>query len=241
MMKKTIALLMSVLFVMGCVFCVSAADAEEPQKTPSGYYVGQKLEIGSEIKSSFEDCGTLSVTYTVAAADAEFVTSALQKKFSDPSLPGVASFRDVADKSSEDFSGKLTVKGGGDKVDQLEIKLREFQSATAIYTSMSEDERKEKRIRKEFDLTIDYDYAHTTYNQYTSIAAWEIVSIRDDESALEIRVKAVFETREPNGFESFQEKMYDAWKAFLDKLGDALLKIVPKIIAFWARVLGKNR
>ena len=50
----------------------------------------------------------------------------------------------------------------------------------------------------------------------------------------------MYETREPNGFEAFVEKLYVNWLKFLDKLGDFLIPIVPKIIHFWARLLGNK-
>lgn len=242
MMKKTIALLLTVLTVMGCAFCAFAADgdATEPAASPSGYTDGQILKVGDEIRSSFEECGSLTVIYSVSAEDAESVTSAWQAKFSDESIRGVASFRDIAYKASEDFKGFLTVKGSGDTVAELEVANGEFKSATNIYTSLSKDELKALGIRKQFTLTIDYDYAHTTKNQYTTVNSWKIVSIRDDETALELQLEAVFETREPTSFESFQEKLFNAWNAFLDKIGDRLLIIVPKLIAFLARILGKK-
>ena len=63
----------------------------------------------------------------------------------------------------------------------------------------------------------------------------------ESSSALTISLRAVYETREPTGFESFLEKIYSKWLAFLDKIGDGLIVFVPKVIELWARMLGKNR
>lgn len=244
-MKKVIALFLAVLAAFSCcmISASAAADAEEPNKTPSGFYVGQQIKPGEVLKSSFEECNTFTIVYSVDAADAENVTSDWQKKFCDDTITGVATFRDsiLSFDTDEAYMGAYTLKGQGDVVGELETSYRTYKSAVEIYTSMDEDTLKAMRIRKQFDLTIDYDYAYTTYNQYTTITAWEIVSVQDDASALSLRVKAVFETREPTSFEAFQEKVHDRWMAFLDKIGDVLLKVIPKIFAFWAKVLGKNR
>ena len=243
-MKKVIALTLAVLTAFSCLaVCASAADGDAPQTTPSGFYVGQQIKPGDELKSAFENCSTFIMVYSVDTADAENVTSAWQKKFCDDTITGVTTFRDniASFSADETYKGVYTVKGQGDVVGEIETGYRVYQSATDIYTSMKEDELKAIGIRKEFNLTIDYEYAYTTYNQYTFITAWEITKVQDTESELSIRVKAVFETREPTKWEAFQEKMYDHWMAFLDKIGDVLLKIVPKMMAFWAKVLGKNR
>ena len=243
-MKKSIALLLAVLAAFSCfMISASAVDGDAPNTTPSGYYIGQQIKPGDKLTSVFETCSTFAIIYSVDVADAENVTSEWQKKFCDDTITGVATFRDSILSFAEDetYQGVYTVKGQGDVVSELETSYRTYKSATDIYTSLKEDERKAMRIRKEFDLTLDYDYAHTTRNQYTTITAWEIVSVQDDEETLSLRVKAVFETREPTGYEAFQEKNYERWMAFLDKIGDVMLKVLPKIMAFWAKVLGKNR
>ena len=242
-MKKVIALLLAVLAVCGCMVSAFAAEGDAPATTPSGYYVGQQIKPGEQLKSSFETCSNFLIVYSVDVADAENVTSDWQKKFSDDTITGIATFRDSILSFSEDenYKGVYTVKGQGDVVGELETSYRTYKSAVEIYTSMNEDELKAMRIRKQFDLTIDYDYAHTTRNQYTTVTAWEVVSVQDNEETLSFRVKAVFETREPTSYEAFQEKVHTRWMAFLDKIGDLLLKIVPKMFAFWAKVLGKNR
>ena len=242
MMKKTIALLLTVLAVFSCfsMGVSAAADTEEPQKTASGFYVGQQLKTGEAIRSSFDTCTSIVVIYSVDKADAENVTSAWQAKFSDESVKGVARFRDTLTNKQEAFANGYTIKGVGDVVSELETEYNQFQNATEIYASLTEDELKALKIKQQFELTIDYDYAHTTYNQYNYIAAWEITTVQDGESSLEIRAKAVFATREPTNYEQFQEKNYANWLKFLDKLGDLLLKIVPKIFAIWAKMLGKK-
>ena len=243
-MKKVIALFLAVLAAFSCcMLSASAAEGDAPNTTPSGFYVGQKLTPGTQVKSAFESCSTFTIIYSVDTADAENVTSEWQKKFCDDSITGVATFRDsiLSFDTDEAYKGVYTIKGQGDVVGELETKYRTYQSAVEIFTSTDEDTLKAMRIRKQFDLTIDYDYAHTTYNQYTFITAWEVVSVQDSENAISLRVKAVFETREPTDFEAFQEKTHENWMKFLDKIGDVLLKIVPKIVAFWAKVLGKNR
>lgn len=241
-MKKVLAILLAVLSVLGC-FAVSASalDGEEPNKTESGYYIGQILTPGAEIKSAFETCETFVFTYSVAKEDAENVTSALQGKYADESFVGLVSFRDniASFTSGELYAGTYIVKAAGDTVGEMEVKNGEFKSGMDIQGTLSKDELKELKD-KDLELSIDYDYAKTTYYQYTTITAWEITSVVDTENSLTIKVKAVYETREPTGFESFVEKMYTNWCIFLDKLGDVLLKVVPKLIAFWAKILGKG-
>lgn len=240
-MKKVLAILLAVLSVFGCfTVAASAADAEEPNKTASGYYVGQILTPGDKITSAYETCETFVFTYSVAKADAENVSSALQSKYADESFVGLVSFRDnIASFTSGDlYAGTYTVKGEGDTVGEMEVKNGEFKSGLDIQSSLPKDEQ--KKLKKDIELTIDYDYAKTTYYQYTNITAWEITSVVDMENSLNIKVKAVYETREPSGFESFVEKMYTNWCIFLDKLGDVLLKVVPKLVAFLAKILGKG-
>lgn len=244
MMKKTIALFLAVLAVCSCfTFCTFAEDAEEPQKTPSGLYVGQQLIPGeTTIRSYYDTCTSIVVYYGVDKADADNVTSALQAKFANDTVKGVARFRDMIASTDTDvtFSDGYTIKGDGDIVDALETDYNDFRTSDEIRGSYSEDELKALRIQDGLDIKIDYDYAHTTYNQYTSIGAWEITSVQDGESTLEIRVKAVFQTREPNEKEQTQEKLYTMWLNFLDKIGDVLLKIVPAIVSTISKLLGKN-
>lgn len=240
-MKKILAILLAVLSVFGC-FAIGAAaeDAEEPAKTASGYYVGQLLTPGTKITSAYETCETFMFTYSVSRDDAENVTSALQSKYANESFVGLVSFRDnVASFTSGDlYAGTYTVKAVGDAVDEMEVKNGEFKSGLDIQSALSKEEQKE--LKNDITLAIDYDYAKTTYYQYTTVTAWEITSVVDMENSLNIKVKAVYETREPSGFENFVEGVYVKWCAFLDKLGDVLLNVVPKLIAFWAKILGKG-
>lgn len=240
-MKKVLAILLAVLSVFGC-FAVGAAaeDTEEPNKTESGYYVGQILTPGDKITSAFDTCETFMFTYAVAKEDAENVTSALQKKYANESFVGLVSFRDnvASFTSGELYAGTYTVKAVGDSVDEMEVKNGDFKSGLEIQSALPKEEQ--EKLKNDITLSIDYDYARTTYYQYTTVTAWEITSVVDTANSLNIKVKAVYETREPSGFESFVEKLYTNWCAFLDKLGDVLLKVVPKLIAFWAKILGKG-
>ena len=81
MMKKVLSILLAVLTVIGC-FAIGAsavdAEPEEPVKTESGYYVGQRFKPGDTITSVNETCEMLAVSYSIGRADAEEVTSALQ-------------------------------------------------------------------------------------------------------------------------------------------------------------------
>lgn len=243
MMKKVLSILLAVLAVFGCfAIGVSAEDAdpEEPVKTESGYYVGQRFKPGDTITSVSETCEMLVVTYTVNRADAEEVTSELQKKYADPSFIGLVSFRDnIASFSSGDlYKGVYTVKNIGDTVDEMETVNGTFKTASDIYGDMDSDAK--KKLKEDIVLAIDYEHTKTTYYQYTTVTAWEINYVNETANGLTIRLQAVFETREPTGFESFVEKVYVKWLAFLDKLGDFLIPIVPKIIHFWARLLGNK-
>lgn len=248
MLKKCLSVLLAVLLAAGCMaVCASAADGdvEEPVKTDSGYFVGQILKPGDQITSVHETCEMLTVGYSVGSKDAENVTSALQKTYASEDFNGVASFRDnIASFTSGDvYAGVYTVKNVGDEVSEMEIETGNYQTALDIYNSLSSDEQKAldkqlKRKKQEFVLTIDYDYAKTTYYQYTTITAWEVIFVNETENAITIRLQAVFETREPTGMESFVEQLYTRWRAFLDVLGDILIKLMPQFVAFWAQVLG---
>ena len=248
MMKKLLSVLLAVLTVFGCLTIgVFAEDAEpeEPVKTDSGYYVGQRLKAGDTIKSVYETCETLVVAYAVSREDAENVTSALQAEYADPSFAGVVSFRDniASFTSGELYAGTYTVKGVGDEVDEMEVVNGTYKSATDIFNGLTKDEQKalEKKLKKkEFALSIDYEYAKTTYYQYTTIAEWEVSYVNETDKAITIRLQAVYETREPNGFESVVEKLYVKWLEFLDKLGDFLIPIVPQIVHYIATLLGNN-
>ncbi|MBQ7541729.1 MAG: hypothetical protein IJT44_05505 [Clostridia bacterium] len=248
MMKKLLSVLMAALFVFGClsvgVFAVDG-EAEEPVKTDSGYYVGQRIKAGDTIKSVHDTCESLMVVYAVSADDAENVSSALQTQFADPSFVGVVTFRDnIASFTSGDlYAGTYTVKGIGDEVDEMEITNGTYKTATDIYGSLTKEEKEalDKKLKKQtFALTVDYDYAKTTYYQYTTVTEWEVSYVNETEKALSFRLTAVYETREPNGFETVVEKVYVKWLEFLDKLGDFLLPIVPQIVHYIATLLGKD-
>lgn len=243
MMKKVLSILLAVLTVIGC-FAIGAsavdAEPEEPVKTESGYYVGQRIKPGETITSVNETCEMLAVTYSIGRADAEEVTSALQKQYANPAFVGVVSFRDnIASFSSGDlYKGVYTVKSVGDTVDEMETENGTFKTATDIYNGL--DKEVQKKLKSDIVLKIDYEHSKTTYYQYTTITEWEVNYVNETANGLTIRLQAVYETREPNGFESFVEKLYVNWLKFLDKLGDFLIPIVPKIIHFWARLLGNK-
>lgn len=248
MFKKCLSVLLAVLMTIGCMtVCASAADAEpeEPVKTDSGYYVGQILKPGDQITSVYETCDMLTVGYSVGSSDAENVTSAQQKAYASEDFSGLVSFRDtIASFTSGDvYKGVYTVKGAGDEVTEMETENGKYQTALEIYNGLSEDAQKAldkqlKKQKKDFALTIDYEYAKTTYYQYTTITGWEVIYVTETENAITIRLQAVYETREPTGTESFVEQLYAKWRAFLDVLGDILIKLVPQFVALWAKILG---
>lgn len=247
MLKKSLSVLLAVLFTIGCMTVGAYAvdgEVEEPVKTDSGYYVGQIIKPGDTITSVHETCEMLTVGYCVSTQDAENVTSALQKEYANENFKGVSAFRDnVASFSSGDvYKGVYTVKSVGDEVSEMETENGKFQTALDIYNGLSSDEQKAldkqlKRKKQDFVLKIDYEYAKTTYYQYTTVTAWKVVSVTESENAIAIRLEAVFETREPTGMESFVEQLYTKWRAFLDMLGDVLIKLVPQFIAEWAEIL----
>ena len=249
MLKKSLSVLLAVLFAIGCMtVCTSAVDGEveEPKKTDSGYYVGQILKPGDKITSVHDTCEMLTVSYSVSTADAENVTSALQKTYASEEFVGVVSFRDsIASFTSGESAGSYTVKAVGDEVDEMEVENGKYKPALDIYNSLTSDEQKAldkqlKRKKQTFALQMDYEYAKTTYYQYTTVTGWKIVYVAETETALTVSLQAVYETREPTGSESFVEKIYVKWLAFLDLLGNLLLKITPKMLAFWAKLLGNK-
>lgn len=250
MLKKIVSVLLAVLLTVGCLaVCTYAADgeAEEPVKTDSGYYVGQLLKPGDKITSVYETCEMLTVGYSVGGEDVENVTSALQKQYASDKFIGVVSFRDnIASFTSGDvYAGAYTVKTIGDQVAEMETENGKYKTALEIYNDLDTDAQKalDKQLKKknqEFTLSIDYEYGKTTYYQYTTLTAWEVIYVNETENAITIRLQAVYETREPAGAEVFVEKLYVKWLAFLDVLGNVLLKTTPKLLAFWARILGNK-
>ena len=182
----------------------------------------------------------LSVTYSVSMDDRESVTSELQKKYSDPEFVGVISFRDVISSftSGDTYQGSYTVLGSGDKVSEMETKNTEFKTADEIFSGLTSDQQ--KKLKNGITLSIDYTYAKTTLINYTSITGWKVTAVTESASALTISLQAVFEARQPNGFESVLEALYVRWLAFLDVLGDTLTPIVPKLIEAFAAALGKT-
>ncbi len=244
-MKKFLSILLSLLIALSCCAVGVFAAAEEPAepevpKTDSGYYVGQILAPGDKITSVHEECDILSVTYSVSMEDRESVTSELQKKYSDPEFIGVVSFRDVISgfTSGDTYNGSYTVLGGGDTVSEMETKNTEFHTAAEIFSSLTKDEQ--KKLKDGITLTIDYTYAKTTLKNYTSITGWKVTAVTESVSALTLSLQAVFETREPTGFETVLEALYVRWLAFLDVLGDTLTPIVPKLIEAFAAMLSKT-
>ena len=234
-MKKFLAVLLAVITAFGCL--AVGAFAEEtttPELSPSGYYVGQILKPGDEIKSTYSTCEALLVKYSVGADDRDNVTSEMQSLYASEEFKGVVSFRDnVASFTSGDlYKGVYKVLAVGDTVGEMEVENGKFKAAVELKSDDEDDE-------KEIELKIDYDYAKTTYYQYTNVVAWEITSVKDFENSLTIELKAVFETREPTGFENFVEGLYVNWLKFLDWLGNILIKTVPPMIELWAKILGK--
>ena len=90
------------------------------------------------------------------------------------------------------------------------------------------------------EFKIDYKHSKTTLIQYTSLVAWEITSVKDYNTSLALELKAVYETREPNGFESFLESLYNIWLDYLDWVGDILIKVLPALVEISAKMLGKK-
>lgn len=250
MLKKCLSVLLAVLLAVGCMAVGAyAVDGEplEPAKTDSGYYVGQILKPGDKITSVHETCEALRVRYSVSADDAENVTSALQKKYASEDFIGVVSFQDstASFTSGDDYKGEYTVKNVGDEISEMETENGTFESALEIYNGLTKEDQEalDKQLKKKkqaFVLNIDYTYAKTTYYQYTTITAWEVVFVNETENGITINLQAVYETREPTGGEAFVEKLYVKWLAFLDVLGDMLLKTTPKLLAFWAKILGNK-
>jgi hypothetical protein len=260
MLKKVLCILLTVLTVIGCLtVCVSAADGtvedpanptteepavttpEEPEKSPSGYYVGQILKPGDKVTSFSETCETLVVNYKIGDEDVEQVTSALQKTYA-KEVNGVVVFRDniASFTSGEFFGGVYTVKGHGDKVDEMETEDG-YKTALDIFNGLDKEvQKKYKKQKKEIVLKIDYEHSKTTYYQYTTITGWKVTNIEDSENSLRLTLEAVYETREPTKMESFVEKLYVKWLEFLDVLGNLLLKITPKLVSFWAKLLGNR-
>lgn len=250
MLKKCLSVLLAVLMTVGCmVIGVSAVDGEpeEPTKTDSGYYVGQIIKPGDKITSVHDTCETLTVSYSISTADAENVTSALQKQYASEEFVGIVSFRDVVASftSGDTYKGVYTVKNVGDEVDEMETENGKYETALDIYNGLTKDEQKalDKQLKKkkqEFVLNMDYEYAKTTYYQYTSVTSWKVVFVTESANAISISLQAVYETREPTGSEAAMEKFYSKWLAFLDLLGNLFLKTTPKLIAFWAKLLGNK-
>ncbi len=209
-MKKFLAILLAVITAFGCL-AVGAFAADEgttgPTLSPSGYYVGQRLKPGDKITSAFTTCDSLMVTYTVGKDDRDNVTSECQSLFAEDTFKGVVSFRDnIASFTSGDlYKGSYTVLGVGDAVTEMEVENGTFKAAVELKYKDEKDED------KEVELFVDYEYAKTTLLQYTDITAWEITSLSDTEYEIKMTLQAVFETREPNGFESFLESLYTGW------------------------------
>lgn len=235
-MKKLLSVLLAVVMAFGC-FAVGAFAEEttEPTLSASGYYVGQILKAGDQIKSAYTTCESLTVKYYVGTDDRDNVTSELQSLYASDDFKGVVSFRDnVASFTSGDlYKGVYTVLDVGDQVGEMEVENGTFKAAVEIKPKDEKDED------KEIKLSIDYEYTKTTLIQYTSVVGWEITRIGDYENSLTLELKAVFETREPNGFESFLETLYTKWLEYLDWVGDILIKIIPPMVEFWAKLLGK--
>lgn len=248
-MKRFIAILLSLLMLTGCfIMGVSAADAEpvdpeEPEivKTDSGFYKGQIFAVGDKIKSVHEECDMLTVKYSIGTEDKDHVTSALQKTYADSKFNGVVSFRDtIASFSTGDtYKGEYTIAGVGSTVTEMETKNGEFKSAAEILSSLTTDEQ--KKLKNGITLKIDYEHDKETLIQYTTLTGWEIVDVMESSTSLEMSLRAIYTTRERSGFENFLEKLYTKWLGFLDKVGDLLIPVVPKVVEFWARLLGKNR
>ena len=241
MMKKVLSILLAVLTVFGCLAVGAYAEdaqPEEPVKTDSGYYVGQRIKAGEEIKSVHDTCAMLTVSYFISRDDTEFISSKMQKQYADPSFVGVVSFRDIAANFTEGdrYKGVYPVKGIGDTVDEMEVLNGTYKSGSEIYNSMSKEEK--KKIKDEIVLSIDYAHSKTTLIQYTTFAEWEIFGVIETENSLNIRLQAVYETREPEGVEPVLEQLYSKWLAFLDVVGDYLIPIVPELLHRLAKLLG---
>lgn len=236
-MKKFLSVLLAAVMALGC-FAVGAfaeeTAPEAPELTASGFYVGQRLKAGDEIKSVYDSCESLIVKYYVGVEDRDNVTSEMQATYASEDFKGVVSFRDniASFTSGELYKGVYYVLGLGGTVSEMETENGKFSTGFDIDPDEDDDVVPE--------IKIDYKHSKTTLIQYTSLVAWEITSVKDYEKSLTLELKAVYETREPNGFESFLESLYNIWLDYLDWVGDILIKVVPALVEFSAKMLGKK-
>lgn len=230
-MKKAFSVLLAATVVFSCLGMSVYAD-DPVTTTPSGFYVGQILKVGDSFSSFYSGVEFCAVTYAIAEEDVENVTSALGSAYAD--ALAMTQFRDEIASFTSQYGGVYTVKGGGEDVDNMMDNSGKFIPASDIKTG------DDKSV--EIVLTIDYKYARTTYYDYTTITAWEVTKVsQDDEGGLDIALKAIWTTREPTSTETFVEKLYAKYisvrDALLDILGNYLLKLFPAFLATWAQFL----
>ena len=235
-MKKFLSVLLAAVMALGC-FAVGAFAEEAPEApelTASGFYVGQRLEAGDKITSAYDKCESLIVKYYVGVEDRDNVTSAMQATYASENFKGVVSFRDniASFTSGELYKGVYYIRGLGDTVSEMEIENGKYVTGFEVDPDEDDD------VVPEFK--IDYKHSKTTLIQYTSLVAWEITSVKDYNTSLALELKAVYETREPNGFESFLESLYNIWLDYLDWVGDILIKVLPALVEISAKMLGKK-
>ncbi|NLO46192.1 MAG: hypothetical protein GX107_06835 [Clostridiales bacterium] len=221
-MKKALAIILAAATALLCLGVTVYAD--EPALSPSGFYVGQVLEVGYSF-SSFFDAEMCVVTYTVGVDEVENVTSGLGKKFA-PDLP-ITQFRDSIPSFVSQYGGIYTVKGYGEEVKNMMDNKGEFVASTDLKTGSKDDE---------VIITIDYKYNETTLYKYMSISGWTVVKINKDNSYdLDITLEPVWSKREPTKLEAFGETLYTQYLVVRDILrdifGNVMLEALPKFFA----------
>lgn len=225
-MKKALAIILAAATILGC-FGISVY-AEDPAITPSGFYIGQVLNVGDTF-SSFYGANNCTVTYRINADEVENVTSELGSKYA-PELP-LTQFCDSITGGFTEYGGVYTVIGFGDEVRSMMNDKGEFIDATDIETDSND----------EFVFTIDFKYSEKTLFDYMYISGWTVVKVLDDSRDINIVLEAVWATREPTKAEAFGEALYARYLVIRDILrdifGNYMLDALPKFLANWAQFL----
>ncbi|MCL2507874.1 MAG: hypothetical protein FWF05_01720 [Oscillospiraceae bacterium] len=230
-MKKTIAILLAVISVFGCLTVFAFAEETDTAVVPQ---VGDVLAVGAKIKSGL-DANKCDVIYTINSDDAGTVTSALGSKVMGALKNPTEFFDEVFNfQFSEENGGRdgvYDLLGIGGSVMKI-LTEKGYLSATEIGQQLNLDIAA---------INIDYVYNETTYYSYYSLSGWKVIEVNDSEYTFAVKLEAQWTAREQTGTEEIVEAIYAqvmaVWNTILDILGNGLMRLVPQLIKGWADVL----
>ena len=241
MKKRIIAMLLAVMTVFGAVmFMASAesddvltADTNEEETSFVQWQVGDIIPAGGKIQSGLLS-PSLNVIYTATVDE--------NAGFDIKSELKTTQFRDsVADLQGETYQGAYTVKNLGDSVLQYyDAEKGEWLSVAPGAVASTDDTWVDEALRKNLptEITIDFKADDHTARGYVEFAGWQVVSVSDTATGMDIKLNATWKIRDGEWWEDIIEVFYSAFVNLVNAISDFLSVSVPNFILTWAELLG---